>query len=261
MITFTTLQTSKPKFYLYCIVQMNRAKHIVLDLKALNFSNRNQVRDPSEAVLERITKYIKDKKIKIKTGDVIAFQALETRNRNGGVSLWNGKKAISLFYDIDDYGSVPPSIKVTKTKFNPLYWVDTIMHNEIIWLAPGITNGLVFYQSWMQNHKVYRADTTIGRQPWSIIVQKKPKMTPASIKKAISSKKVYFEARQWIEVYNQNTNENPWPSPSTQPETPEWFIELHITNQTFGATTKKPSAPCQPGKVRHQTTRRCRKAY
>lgn len=51
--------------------------------------------------------------------------------RNSLTYIYDGEKFVDLWYDLDDYGSVPPDFTVEE--FPPDYWVDRIVHNNIIW--------------------------------------------------------------------------------------------------------------------------------
>lgn len=51
--------------------------------------------------------------------------------RNDLTYIYDGEEFVDLWYDLDDYGSVPPDFTVEE--FPPDYWVDRIEHNNIIW--------------------------------------------------------------------------------------------------------------------------------
>lgn len=52
--------------------------------------------------------------------------------RNDLTYIYDGEEFVDLWYDLDDYGSVPPDF--TAEEFPPDYWVDRIEHNNIIWV-------------------------------------------------------------------------------------------------------------------------------
>lgn len=73
----------------------------------------------------------------LKRGDLI-FNSEYGGYRNTGVLIWDGKKAIELDRELDDYGSIPSQFK-TLTEFPFGYFYDTessmgIDHNYIQWM-------------------------------------------------------------------------------------------------------------------------------
>ena len=67
-------------------------------------------------------------------GDVIHLE-VEGDYRNNGKSMYDGNEIVPLYYEIDDYGSVPPQFKVID-EFPIRYWhtenLDIIDHNTIV---------------------------------------------------------------------------------------------------------------------------------
>ena len=68
-------------------------------------------------------------------GDVIHFEGDDYRNANK--LIFDGEKLVSLHYDVDDYGSVPPEFVVgdKENEFNIGDFEDLICHNTINWLS------------------------------------------------------------------------------------------------------------------------------
>jgi hypothetical protein len=82
-------------------------------------------------------------------GDVIHFEGDDYRNANK--MTFNGEKLIDLYYDVDDYGSVPPEFKVGKD-FQPNHWIDVVDHNSIIWLEDELFESIEIY---VENKNIY----------------------------------------------------------------------------------------------------------
>lgn len=66
-----------------------------------------------------------------KSGDLLKHTFNSYRNSFTFIS--NGLTFEPLYYDIDDYGSVPPTF-LSPTQFPVDYWVDRIEHNNIVWI-------------------------------------------------------------------------------------------------------------------------------
>ncbi len=82
--------------------------------------------------------------------------------RNTGKLIFNGTKFISLFFELDDYGSISPDYPYPKF---PMHW-DNICHNKIAFLQKSIyesilkenfkDNGLIKYSTFEdQNENIY----------------------------------------------------------------------------------------------------------
>jgi hypothetical protein len=97
--------------------------------------------DPDDTYvdIDALTKYILDKKLcpNIKRGDTIILEE-KAGYRNNGVYMWDGKKVIRLYTEIDDYGSVPPEIEITDDDFDPRSWHFLVDHNGYVWFSPEI---------------------------------------------------------------------------------------------------------------------------
>lgn len=65
-------------------------------------------------------------------GDIVHLEECG-EYRNSGKAIWDGSKLISLHYDIDDYGSVPPEFTVGD-EFKADHWLEVVDHNEIVWV-------------------------------------------------------------------------------------------------------------------------------
>jgi hypothetical protein len=66
----------------------------------------------------------------IQRGDLIQLEWLQYRNDGG--YLWDGENVINLYYDIDDYGSVPLSFSFPEFPFR--YFENVIVHNDLVFL-------------------------------------------------------------------------------------------------------------------------------
>lgn len=70
-------------------------------------------------------------------GDLIVFESV-SGYRNEGVAIFDGNKIVRLYYDVDDYGSLPKKFQVIKDDVPIDYWKDLdnqrgIKHNDIVW--------------------------------------------------------------------------------------------------------------------------------
>lgn len=86
---------------------------------------------------ELALKYLLDKKVDLKYGDLV-INGKESPYRNKGVNIFNGQEIVDLYYEIDDYGSLPPEFHVIEEGFAIDYWQDKgdlvgIKHNNIVW--------------------------------------------------------------------------------------------------------------------------------
>jgi hypothetical protein len=102
-----------------------------------------------EELIKKMTAYIK-KQVKennrafvgIARGDVVILDT-DAGYRNNGKFIWDGKKVIGLYTEVDDYGSLPPEIEIADDNdFEPDSWEDLIDHNEYIWYSPEIRTRL-----------------------------------------------------------------------------------------------------------------------
>ena len=50
--------------------------------------------------------------LELERGDIVAFISQEDTYRNSGKAIFNGEDIVKLYYDEDDYGSVPPTFFV-----------------------------------------------------------------------------------------------------------------------------------------------------
>lgn len=81
-------------------------------------------------ILRELFNKIHDLGYKPKRGDVVIMKQF-SGYRNNGILIYDGEKLRSLEFDIDDYGSVPKSMKVI-TEFPINYWEGIILHNKIV---------------------------------------------------------------------------------------------------------------------------------
>ncbi len=71
----------------------------------------------------------------LKRGDIVAFYSLEDAYRNDGKAIFDGQDIVDLYYEEDDYGSIPPTFLVGD-EFPIMHWKDNIDHNNIVWINP-----------------------------------------------------------------------------------------------------------------------------
>lgn len=87
--------------------------------------------------------WLMKKKHDVRRGDLIIFDK-DAGYRNQGVAIFNGTKIVHLYYEIDDYGSLPEEFRVIEEGVPITYWADIsatkntpawygIQHNDIVW--------------------------------------------------------------------------------------------------------------------------------
>lgn len=69
--------------------------------------------------------------------------------RNNNLLFWDAQnqKIVYPFYEIDDYGSVPPIFVVGDGYFNPKDWVDEVDHNSLIFPSNSLINDMKEFAS------------------------------------------------------------------------------------------------------------------
>lgn len=99
---------------------------------------------PSDYVsMQKITAYLRTHPLPLKRGDVLKIDP-ENAYRNENTYLWDGKQVITLFDEIDEYGSLPPSFEITdQNNLEPETYFDHVTHNRIIWLSQAIRDRIV----------------------------------------------------------------------------------------------------------------------
>ena len=62
--------------------------------------------------------------------------------RNNNLLFWDAQnqKIVYPFYEVDDYGSVPPIFVVGDGYFNPTDWLDEVDHNSIVFPSNSLIN-------------------------------------------------------------------------------------------------------------------------
>ena len=69
--------------------------------------------------------------------------------RNNNLLFWDAQnqKIVYPFYEIDDYGSVPPIFVVGDGYFNPTDWLDEVDHNSIVFPSNSLINEMKEFAS------------------------------------------------------------------------------------------------------------------
>lgn len=114
--------------------------HIITDQNILSLNYDY----PHELPLKTRKNIIKNINNTIKPGDIIAFFN-KIGIKNEGKSIYDGNDIISLYYEIDDEGSIPP-IFFLSYEYPPLYW-----QQEVTVLK----NGSVFYKQIQKVEHIY----------------------------------------------------------------------------------------------------------
>lgn len=69
----------------------------------------------------------------LKRGDIVAMQDKDRTYRNDGKAIFDGKDIVSLYDELDEYGSVPPTFFIGD-EFPITHWLEDIVHNCIVWI-------------------------------------------------------------------------------------------------------------------------------
>lgn len=83
-------------------------------------------------------------KFPAKRGDILEISGL-AGYRNHGLLIYDGEKYINLYFEDDDYGSVPPEFKCIKD-FPIKHWDGLISHNLYIYIDTSILDNYVIYK-------------------------------------------------------------------------------------------------------------------
>ena len=208
---------------------------IVLYGRGANLGNTLQ----GEELIKKMTAYIK-KQVKennrafigIARGDVVILDT-DAGYRNDGKFIWNGKKVIDLYTEVDDYGSLPPEIEIADDNdFEPDSWEDLIDHNEYIWYSPEIRTRL--YNSLLERRSgrirtVIEGDVNIRGTQWTFTYEGNalpPFREPLTLDEALRAIK---ESRT---LFIPNT------SRSSQPHK----ISMYSSDTAYGKALKIPGA-------------------
>jgi len=68
----------------------------------------------------------------LKWGDIIIFDTC-AGYRNEGVAIFDGAQIIDLYYELRDYGALPPCFHVIENRVPLNYWKDAIYQTAIVW--------------------------------------------------------------------------------------------------------------------------------
>jgi len=207
---------------------------LVLYGRGANLGNTLQ----GEELIKKMTAYIK-KQVKennrafvgIARGDVVILDT-DAGYRNDGKFIWNGKKVIDLYTEVDDYGSLPPEIEIADDNdFEPDSWEDLIDHNEYIWYSPEIRTRL--YNSLLERRSgrirtVIEGDVNIRGTQWTFTYEGNGMDAdePLTLDEALRAIK---ESRT---LFIPNT------SRSSQPHK----ISMYSSNTAYGKALKIPGA-------------------
>jgi hypothetical protein len=123
---------------------------------------------------DEIKKYanlvVKSGLLKVSHGDAIYW--LHQGYRNDNLLFWHKDKGIVFpYYDIDDYGSVPPCFKVGDSDgFYPEHWLDSVDHNGIIFLADEIVENIK--KNLKKNGEYFTCTVDILGSPYIVNIHK-----------------------------------------------------------------------------------------
>jgi len=105
--------------------------------KTTKFLETNEVDDLEEnptSLDEDIKKLIDDEELVLVPGDIVHLEGHDYRN--DGKFIWTGTEIVPLYFNIDEYGSVPPEFKYPEYRFDHFH--GAIDHNYITWLEPSV---------------------------------------------------------------------------------------------------------------------------
>ena len=123
---------------------MSVVQHVTMDWVDLGLcADEIQDEDKQTVILQRLTEYAHKCALPLKRGDVLQIDP-ENAYRNDNTFMWDGFRAVPLFFEIDDYGSLPREFEITdENDLEPDAYFRYITHNRIIWLSQGIRNRIV----------------------------------------------------------------------------------------------------------------------
>lgn len=141
--------------------------------------------------------------INITLGDVVIIES-ESGYRNDRVFMWNGKKVIKLYTEVDDYGSVPPEIEISDDNdFTAYSWEDLVAHNNFVWYSPEIRDRI---KENLNDHLT--AQVNIRGTMWTFhIDNNQRRFTVEQVKLALDENRVIFNASDYdnnIEMFASN---------------------------------------------------------
>ncbi len=156
-------------------------------------------------VASKLTTSVAERKLPIKKGDVVGLHPYDDHYRNDGCFIFDGEQVIPLDSSIDEYGAVPPSFKVSDTEFSIHHWESVITHNSIFHLVEPIIKRMYVY--WNDAHKLYIANTRIGKALYACIIvpseeeidallnggEVKPTLTKEEVLSDLKAGKYYFD--------------------------------------------------------------------
>jgi len=151
-----------------------------------------------EELIKKMTAYIK-KQVKennrafigIARGDVVILDT-DAGYRNDGKFIWNGKKVIDLYTEVDDYGSLPPEIEIADDNdFTAYSWEDLLDHNNLVWYSPEIRDRI---KDGLNEN--LRSRVNIRQTSWTFhIDDRQTTLTVEEVKRALDENRVIFNAR------------------------------------------------------------------
>ena len=151
-----------------------------------------------EGLIKKMTAYIK-KQVKennrafvgIARGDVVILDT-DAGYRNDGKFIWNGKKVIDLYTEVDDYGSLPPEIEIADDNdFTAYSWEDLLDHNNLVWYSPEIRDRIK--EALNEN---LQSRVNIRQTSWTFhIDDRQTTLTIEEVKRALDENRVIFNAR------------------------------------------------------------------
>lgn len=104
----------------------------------------------------------------IKRGDTISVLPESEKYRNDWTFIWDGRKAVDLGTQYDEYGHVPSQF-VVGDKFQPDHWHSTISHNKIFHLSDETKRQMKFMKD---DHGRMYCHVLIGNTLWKCYISK-----------------------------------------------------------------------------------------
>jgi hypothetical protein len=151
-----------------------------------------------EELIKKMTAYIK-KQVKennrafvgIARGDVVILDT-DAGYRNNGTFIWNGKKVLFLYTEVDDYGSLPPEIEIADDNdFTAYSWEDLLDHNSLVWYSPEIRDRI---KDGLNENLQSRVN--IRQTSWTFYIDaSQTRPTVEEVKRALDENRVIFNAR------------------------------------------------------------------
>jgi hypothetical protein len=112
------------------IVSLSKKNYPALAKKFVEAEDFDMSKKDLQLVNEKILPNLKS--LPLLRGDVIHFE-WTGKYRNDGKLIWTGERAVELYSELDDYGTVPKEFAFPEFPIDHFY--ESIDHNNLIWIS------------------------------------------------------------------------------------------------------------------------------